>query len=263
MRPILSRVGPARVIPGRLDGRRRAPSAGVLTRLDLDVGRSARVPRAALPGLRVRLPVCVVRVPGVSAARRGVLLLVLTSCGVGGADGERGVDRDCSRLDRRCWARHRPSRPHPLATTCSCRCCSRSACCCSCSRSAVHYALLALEAVRDAERRRFELEGFDAQSGGLRALRAQLNPHFLYNSLNSISALTGAQSGRRAADVPAPRRFSAEHVEREWTGQGIRLADELALADRGLGHRADPLRSAAAGGAPHQSVRVGSAGCRR
>ena len=98
--------------------------------------------------------------------------------------------------------------------------------------SAVHYALLALEAVRDAERQRFELEGLTREAE-LRALRAQLNPHFLYNSLNSISALTGADpaGARRMCLLLGDFLRSTLSV----SGQDeIRLADELALADRFL-----------------------------
>src|SRR6185436_15569315 len=45
-----------------------------------------------------------------------------------------------------------------------------------------HYVLVAFEASREAERRALEPE--------LKALRAQIDPHFIFNSLHSISALT-------------------------------------------------------------------------
>src|SRR6185369_2453843 len=53
---------------------------------------------------------------------------------------------------------------------------------------ALHYALLAVEASREAA-----LQTRDAE---LRALKSQINPHFLFNCLNSISALTSTDPGR-------------------------------------------------------------------
>jgi two-component system sensor histidine kinase AlgZ len=64
----------------------------------------------------------------------------------------------------------------------------------------------------------------------LRALRAQLNPHFLYNSLNSISALTtiDADGARRMCVLLGDflrNTLKVSALER------ISLADELALVD--------------------------------
>ncbi|MBZ5635505.1 MAG: histidine kinase [Acidobacteriia bacterium] len=53
---------------------------------------------------------------------------------------------------------------------------------------ALHYAFLAVEASREAA-----LQTRDAE---LRALKSQINPHFLFNCLNSISALTSTDPGR-------------------------------------------------------------------
>ncbi len=56
-----------------------------------------------------------------------------------------------------------------------------------------HYFVLAFENAREAERRLLQTQ-VTAREAELRALRAQLNPHFLFNSLNSISALAGSDA---------------------------------------------------------------------
>ena len=53
---------------------------------------------------------------------------------------------------------------------------------------ALHYAWLGMEASRQAE--------VLAREAQLKALKAQVNPHFLFNSLNSISSLTAFDAGQ-------------------------------------------------------------------
>jgi two-component system, LytTR family, sensor histidine kinase AlgZ len=60
-----------------------------------------------------------------------------------------------------------------------------------------HYLLISYEAARQSETRSLELDVL-ARDAQLTALRAQVNPHFLFNSLHSIASLIGSdQAGAR------------------------------------------------------------------
>jgi hypothetical protein len=65
--------------------------------------------------------------------------------------------------------------------------------------AAAAYLHLAAEAGRDAERQALEAQ-VAAREAELKALRAQMDPHFLFNALNSVSALVGT-------DPPGARRM--------------------------------------------------------
>lgn len=92
-----------------------------------------------------------------------------------------------------------------------------------------HYLVAAFEASREAEHHALELRVL-AREAELRFLRSQLNPHFLFNSLNSVAALIGS-------DGAAARRmcFLMSDFFRKSLGlgaqQSIPLSEELALAE--------------------------------
>ncbi len=94
------------------------------------------------------------------------------------------------------------------------------------------YVLLALEGWRAAEKRAMEALVL-ARDAELRALKAQVNPHFLFNSLHSISALTSLDAAKAREMCVTLADFL-----RRTLGLGekaaIPLEEELALVHRFL-----------------------------
>jgi len=93
---------------------------------------------------------------------------------------------------------------------------------------ALHYVLLSVETSQEAETREQEARTL-AREAELKALKAQINPHFLFNSLNSISALAtvdGARAREMCIKLSDFLRCTLSLGER----QSISLKEELALA---------------------------------
>jgi two-component system sensor histidine kinase AlgZ len=92
-----------------------------------------------------------------------------------------------------------------------------------------HYMLVAFERFTQAERRSLELRVL-ARESELRSLRGQLDPHFLFNSLNSVAALIGtdSQAARRMCFLMAGffRKSLALGGK-----QSIPLSEEVSLAE--------------------------------
>ena len=91
-----------------------------------------------------------------------------------------------------------------------------------------NYLLCTMENSRDAERRSLELQIL-AREAELRALRAQINPHFLFNSLNSISALTTIDPSASRAMCQLLADFLRKSIDLGVRDR-ITLQEECALA---------------------------------
>jgi two-component system sensor histidine kinase AlgZ len=95
--------------------------------------------------------------------------------------------------------------------------------------ASVHYLVIAVNQSRAAERRALELQVV-ARDAELKTLRAQIDPHFLFNTLHSISGLT-------MVDPPAARRMCVllgdffRRSLRLGQRETITLGEELALID--------------------------------
>lgn len=91
-----------------------------------------------------------------------------------------------------------------------------------------HYLLIAAEDARRVEKREMEVKML-AREAELKALKAQLDPHFLFNSLNSISALCGSNP----ASARTLTTLLAEYLRKSLrigNAESITLSEELELA---------------------------------
>ncbi|HYL62989.1 MAG TPA: histidine kinase [Candidatus Methylomirabilis sp.] len=97
---------------------------------------------------------------------------------------------------------------------------------------AFHYVLIALEESRRAEGQAAEARVL-ARDAELRALKAQVNPHFLFNSLNSISALTSVDPAKAREMCILLAEFLRMTLGLS-DKAGFSLSDELSLLHRYL-----------------------------
>jgi len=92
----------------------------------------------------------------------------------------------------------------------------------------VRYLIIEFERSQQAQRRELELKLF-AQDAELRLLRTQIDPHFLFNSLNSISALTSQNpAGARQMTLQLADFF--RHSLGLGAHQRIALKEEIGLS---------------------------------
>lgn len=100
--------------------------------------------------------------------------------------------------------------------------------------SSLYFSLLAVSQVKLAERREAAFRR-QAKEAELRSLRYQVNPHFLFNSLNSLSALVMTGKADRAEAMIQTLSSFYRHSLAEDTTSDVDLADEFALQQHYLG----------------------------
>ncbi len=94
--------------------------------------------------------------------------------------------------------------------------------------AALYFTLLAGERTRAAERREARFRNA-ARAAELRSLRYQVNPHFLFNALNSLSSLVMTGKTERAEDmIQGLSSFYRHSLAEDPTGD-VDLADEIDL----------------------------------
>ncbi len=93
---------------------------------------------------------------------------------------------------------------------------------------ALHYVILSVESSKEAETREQEARTL-AREAEIKALKAQINPHFLFNSLNSISALATVD-GVRAREMCIKLSDFLRSTLKLGEKESISFGEELALA---------------------------------
>jgi two-component system sensor histidine kinase AlgZ len=101
-----------------------------------------------------------------------------------------------------------------------------------CLAIAFHYVLIAASETERAESRALESDLL-VREAELRALRAQLNPHFLFNSLNSVSSLTASDPGAARQMCLLLADFLRDTL-RLGSAQRITVQDEFTVLQRYL-----------------------------
>ncbi|MGB7373566.1 sensor histidine kinase [Pontixanthobacter sp.] len=97
----------------------------------------------------------------------------------------------------------------------------------------LYFALLAVAQTKRAERREAAFRR-QAKEAELRSLRYQVNPHFLFNSLNSLSALVMTGKADRAEHMIQTLSSFYRHSLADEPTSDVILADEFALQARYL-----------------------------